>query len=105
LTGWVAANRQPIVNSDAALDLGNLTLQLDPTPQTCLSAPICAGAEILGVITIYSTRRQPFTDDHVPVVEVLADGLARLLKPRPDAPAMKPPPLRPPDYPVATRVH
>jgi len=105
LTGWVAANRQPIVNSDAALDLGNLTLQLEPPPQTCLSAPICADGDMLGVVTIYSTRRQPFTDGHVPVLEVLAGGLARLLRPQPSAPALEPPPYRTPDYAPDNRVH
>jgi len=105
LTGWVAANRQPIVNSDAALDLGNLTLKLEPTPQTCLSAPICADGDLLGVVTIYSTRRQPFTDGHVPVLEVLAGGLARLLRPQADAPALTPPPYRTSDYAPDSRVH
>ena len=105
LTGWVAANRQPIVNSDAALDLGNLTLQLEPPPQTCLSAPICADGDMLGVVTIYSTRRQPFTDGHVPVLEVLAGGLARLLRRQPSAPALEPPPYRTPDYAPDNRVH
>ena len=46
LTGWVAANRESIVNSDAALDLGNVAMTLDPTPLACLSSPICAGADL-----------------------------------------------------------
>ena len=82
LSGWVAANRQTIVNSDAALDLGNLTMQLDPTPVRCLSTAI--GAEpLLGVLTIYSTRRQPFTEAHVHMVEAIASGLGSLLQTRP----------------------
>jgi putative nucleotidyltransferase with HDIG domain len=80
LTGWVAANRETIVNSDAALDLGNIAMTLEPTPQACLSAPICAGATLAGVVTIYSTRRQPFTEVNVPVIEVIATGLANLLR-------------------------
>jgi signal transduction protein with GAF and PtsI domain len=80
LTGWVAANRESIVNSDAALDLGNVAMTLDPTPLACLSSPICAGADLVGVITIYSTRRQPFAEAHVPVIEVIATGLASLLR-------------------------
>ena len=43
LSGWVAANRQTIANSDAALDLGNLAMRLDP-PQSCLSTVISDGA-------------------------------------------------------------
>jgi putative nucleotidyltransferase with HDIG domain len=105
LTGWVGANRQAIVNSDAALDLGNLTLQLEPTPQTCLSAPICADGDLLGVVTIYSTRRQPFTDGHDPIVEVLAAGLARLLRPQRHSRPLQPPPRRAVDYTLNNRVH
>jgi len=83
LSGWVAANRQTIVNSDAALDLGNLTMQLDPMPLRCLSTAIGTEPELLGVLTIYSTRRQPFTDAHVQVVEAIAGGVASLLRTRP----------------------
>ena len=39
LSGWVAANRQAIVNSDAALDLGDLVDRFTPKLQHCLSVP------------------------------------------------------------------
>jgi putative nucleotidyltransferase with HDIG domain len=80
LTGWVAANRQTILNSDAALDLGNLTLTLDPTPHGCLAAPIFIADDLVGVLSIYSTRRQPFTETHLAIVETIADGVGCLLK-------------------------
>ncbi len=106
LTGWVAANRQTIVNSDAALDLGNLTMKLDPTPVACLSAVMCHGSDLQGVLTLYSTRRQPFTPSHVPVVEVIAGGLTNLLAPRPGAQMPKPAAPRSVDVPAsAGRVH
>jgi putative nucleotidyltransferase with HDIG domain len=82
LTGWVAANRRTI-NSDAVLDLGNVAMKLDPMPQGCLSTDIAADGELLGVLTLYSTRGQPFTDAHIPVLEVTARGLANLLGPAP----------------------
>jgi GAF domain-containing protein len=104
LTGWVAANRQTIVNSDAALDLGNLTLQLDPTPHACLSVPMCAGNQLVGVLTVYSTRRQPFTDDHVPILEAIAARFARLLRAKPNA-ARIAPAVAAADYAPAGRVH
>jgi putative nucleotidyltransferase with HDIG domain len=88
LSGWVAANRQTIVNSDAALDLGNLALELDPVPLRCLSTAI--GAEpVIGVLTVYSTRRQPFTDTHVQVVEAIAGGLGTLLQTGHDQPSLR----------------
>ena len=39
LTGWVAANRQSIVNSDPVLDLGDAARSLRPPLRSCLSAP------------------------------------------------------------------
>jgi putative nucleotidyltransferase with HDIG domain len=82
LSGWVAANRQTIVNSEAALDLGNLTMRLDPPPLRCLSTAICTDGELSGVLTLYSTRRQPFTEAHVPMIEAVAIGLGNLLRVR-----------------------
>jgi putative nucleotidyltransferase with HDIG domain len=105
LTGWVAANKQTIVNSDAALDLGNLTMHLDPMPLACLSTPMCQDADLVGVVTIYSTRRQPFTDAHVPVVEVIARGLANLIPPSTVATPPKPLAVRMTDTPSGIRVH
>jgi putative nucleotidyltransferase with HDIG domain len=76
LTGWVAAQRTTVVNSDAALDLGNLTLRLSPPPHTCLSTALTVNAELVGAITVYSTAREPFTDRHAAVLEMLAPKIA-----------------------------
>jgi putative nucleotidyltransferase with HDIG domain len=105
LTGWVAANRQTIVNSDAALDLGNVALKLDPTPVACLSSAMCHGSDLIGVLTIYSTRRQPFTQTHVPIVEVIAGGLTNLLAPGLPRHVPKPPATRSLEVPSGTRIH
>ena len=108
LTGWVAANRETVVNSDAALDLGNLTLKLDPTPVACLSASMCQGLELSGVLTVYSLRPHPFTSGHAPVLEVIASGLTMLLPssrvPVVDKPSA-PPPARAAEATPNTRVH
>jgi putative nucleotidyltransferase with HDIG domain len=105
LTGWVAANKQTIVNSDAALDLGNLTMHLDPMPLACLSTAMCQDSDLVGVVTIYSTRRQPFTEAHVPIVEVIARGLANLIPPSAVATPPKPLAVRTSDRPSGIRVH
>ena len=90
LTGWVAANRQTIVNSDAALDLGNLIVGLQPTPQSCLSTPICLGSDLVGVLTVYSTLGG-FQESDAAVVEVLAAGLAGVVGHHPKAAARRAP--------------
>lgn len=76
LTGWVAANRTPIVNSDAALDLGNLSLALEPPLRTCLSVPMVANGDVVGVVTVYSTESDVFTDRHQRLLEAIAAKLA-----------------------------
>ena len=76
LTGWVAAQRRTVVNSDAALDLGNLTMRLSPPPHTCLSTALSVDGELVGALTVYSTSVEPFTDRHAALLEVLAPKIA-----------------------------
>ena len=80
LTGWVAAQRSTVINSDAALDLGNLTMRLTPSPLTCLSTVLCVDGELVGVVSVYSTTIQPFTDRHGALLEVLAPKLAAAVR-------------------------
>ena len=75
LTGWVAAHRTTIVNSKAALDLGNLAARLQPAPQLCLSTPMLVDSKLVGVLTVYSTA-DPFAARDVAVFEMLAGLLA-----------------------------
>jgi transcriptional regulator with GAF, ATPase, and Fis domain len=76
LSGWVAAHGRSVVNSDAALDLGNLVVSLQPTPLSCLSAPVRWDGEIVGVLTLYSSAPEPFTGAHEGIAEVVAMGVA-----------------------------
>jgi GAF domain-containing protein len=57
LSGWVAVNRQVIVNSEAALDLGERVSVVTPGLATCLSMPLMAGETadtLIGVLSLYS---------------------------------------------------
>jgi len=79
LSGWAAANRQTVCNSDAALDLGDLP---DPPPRSfrsCLSVPLVVGDALVGVLTLYAAERQAFSDLHRRVVEHVAQPLAHLV--------------------------
>jgi GAF domain-containing protein len=80
VTGWVASQRSTIVNSDAALDLGSLTMQLDPPPRSCLSTALCDGDRLVGALTIYSTTAEPFIDLQSSLVEALAPRIASALR-------------------------
>jgi diguanylate cyclase (GGDEF)-like protein/putative nucleotidyltransferase with HDIG domain len=72
LSGWVAANRQTIVNSDPMLDLGEVARALKPPLRSCLSTPLLVSSDLVGVLTVYSTHRDAFSEDHRRLVEVVA---------------------------------
>lgn len=95
LSGWVAANRQTIANADPTLDLGDIAVPLEPALQTCLSVPICAYGDVIGVLSVYSLRSQPFTEAQTLTVEAVATSLGRILPTwnTPTAPSLRPRPL------------
>lgn len=72
LSGWVAANRQTIVNSDPALDLGDSGRLAKPRLRSCLSTPLMTDGELVGVLTLYSVEPAAFTEDHRRVIEGVA---------------------------------
>jgi putative nucleotidyltransferase with HDIG domain len=88
VTGWVAANRKTISNSDATLDLGQSATLVRPQPRSTLSAPVVLGAEaeLHGVLTGYSSRVDPFNHRHVYAFEQLTEALSQhFAKSRPSA--------------------
>jgi putative nucleotidyltransferase with HDIG domain len=80
LSGWVAANRRTIVNSDPYLDLGEVARTLSPRLRSCLSVPLLNGNDLVGVLTIYSTRSQAFTDDHRRIAEAIARQVSQTIR-------------------------
>jgi diguanylate cyclase (GGDEF)-like protein/putative nucleotidyltransferase with HDIG domain len=80
LSGWVAAHRQTIVNSDPMLDLGEVARALRPPLRSCLSTPLIAGRDLVGVLTVYSTHRDAFTEDHRRIVEVVARQVSETVR-------------------------
>ena len=54
VSGWVAANRQVIVNSEASLDLGEQA-RLRDAAQHALSVPLITRESLVGTMTLYST--------------------------------------------------
>jgi hypothetical protein len=96
LSGWVAAHRRTIVNSDAALDLAGL--DLPPSPRTCLSTPLLDGDTLVGVLTLYADGSVGFTDGQGRMMQMLGPHLALLARrmtvavstPAPDAAPVQP---------------
>jgi diguanylate cyclase (GGDEF)-like protein/putative nucleotidyltransferase with HDIG domain len=80
LSGWVAANRQTIRNSDPVLDFGESARAMTPRPRSCLSAPLLAKADLVGVLTLYSSNRDGFSADHERVIEIISRQVAPVIK-------------------------
>jgi GAF domain-containing protein len=76
LTGWVAANRQVIVNSDAALDLDERAARATPALGSCLAVPLAAGQELVGVLSLYASGPNAFTEHHGRLIQMVAPHLA-----------------------------
>jgi putative nucleotidyltransferase with HDIG domain len=79
LTGWVASNRQAIVNSDAALDLGPRAAEGSTPLVSCMSVPLLAGDTLIAVLTMYAPTRDAFTDDLGRLVQMVAPHIASAL--------------------------
>src|SRR4029077_9080759 len=48
-----AATRQPVIDSDAALDFDGASHELDPNLQRCTSVPLMLGPTLVGVLSVY----------------------------------------------------
>jgi len=76
LSGWVAANRQTISNSDASLDLGDVARSSALRLRSCISTPLVFNDNLVGVLSLYSTKSNGFNDDHRRIIEVVARQIA-----------------------------
>jgi putative nucleotidyltransferase with HDIG domain len=78
LTGWVAAHRRTIVDSDAALDLADVAV---PTavPRTCLATALLDGEALVGVLTVYSEGSDRFSEEDGQLARMMAPHVARML--------------------------
>jgi putative nucleotidyltransferase with HDIG domain len=80
LTGWVAANRLSVINSDPVLDLGEAARIARPPLRSCLSTALLAGADLFGVITVYSTQRDGFSENHLRILEAVSGQIGQALR-------------------------
>jgi len=80
LSGWVAANRQTICNSDPVLDLGEIARASDPRLRSCLSTPLLYEERLVGVLSLYSTIVDGFSEDHRKILETVGRQVAHTFK-------------------------
>jgi hypothetical protein len=74
LTGWVAENQQPVVNSEAALDLGAEAALFGLN--YCLALPMLNDGQLVGVLSLYGA--QPFKDEQTQTLQFVMPHLAQM---------------------------
>jgi hypothetical protein len=75
VSGWVAATRRTIVNSDPVLDLGSLAEVPKPRFHRSLVTPIVAADQLIGVCALYSSDPRGFSEEHARWLELLMNDL------------------------------
>jgi len=80
LSGWVAANRQTIVNSDPTLDLGDVARPHALALKSCLSTPLLSADSLVGVLSLYVGASGAFNEDHKRIIEAIARQVAQTIK-------------------------
>ena len=76
VSGWVAANRQVMLNSEASLDLGEQALSGSPL-RYALSVPLITRESLVGTITLYAEA--VFTDSQSRLVQIIAPHLGQAI--------------------------
>lgn len=78
-SGWAAANRTPVVNSNPVLDLGDRLNDLASPLESTLAVPLLAAGELIGVLSLYAPARDAFTGDDGRIVGLVAGHIASAL--------------------------
>ena len=78
LSGWVAATRQVVVNSDARLDLDDATRDRSAL-RSALAVPVVSNGRSAGVLSFYASEPNAFDDAHRRLIEAASQVLAPCL--------------------------
>jgi putative nucleotidyltransferase with HDIG domain len=76
VSGWVAANRQVMINSEASLDLGERAHSGYPL-KFAVSVPLITRESLVGTITLYSDAA--FSESQSRLIQVIAPHLAQAI--------------------------
>ncbi len=73
VSGWVAANRRPILNGNPSVEPGYLN---DPTRfstlRSVLAVPLEGVSGVVGVLALYRAQPDAFTRDHLRILQVIS---------------------------------
>jgi len=85
LSGWVAANRRPMVNADPMLDLHDTAAAKLPL-KSCLSLPLLSNGQLLAVLTLYADVESAFEGSQQALLELVGPEVAESLARAPHQP-------------------
>ena len=76
ISGWVSATRRGVLNADAALDVGFEAGSMSPPLCSALAVPLTHDGSCVGVLALYASTPQAFSEDHLRLLELLAPSVA-----------------------------
>jgi diguanylate cyclase (GGDEF)-like protein/putative nucleotidyltransferase with HDIG domain len=79
VTGWVAANNEPLKNVVPQPDFPNVK-GLSDTFASCLAVPLAIDKKVVGVITLYSDTAGNYTEEHLSLMQAIAPHSATAIK-------------------------
>lgn len=69
ITGWVIANGRPMLSGSPELDLASAPEEVAHALRSVLAAPLLREEGAFGAITLYTTERAGFTNEHTRLLE------------------------------------
>jgi GAF domain-containing protein len=76
ISGWVSATRRGVLNADAALDIGFEAGSMSPPLCSALAVALTHEGSCVGVLALYASTPQAFSEDHLRLLELLAPSVA-----------------------------
>jgi putative nucleotidyltransferase with HDIG domain len=76
VAGWAAANRRFVLNADPGIDLGPVLAGATPPLAASLTMPLLHEGALIGVLSMYASEQNAFSDDHARLLTLLAPSLA-----------------------------
>jgi diguanylate cyclase (GGDEF)-like protein len=73
LSGWSAAQKEPVINASACKDLGFIETLLDVPLENALIYPLLLGDKCLGTISIYGAKGYRFKEEDVHILRIIAE--------------------------------
>lgn len=76
LSGWVAENRKPLVNGSPSLEPGYCPAGKFGGLESAIAVPLAGIGGVVGVLTLYHSRRDAFSQDHLRLLLAISSKAA-----------------------------